>query len=131
MRKFLLILFVAFAFVFTSCEKEADVYYVKYEANVDLRNEDEFTVTYTGIDGRPQYYISTSDNPFSVTVGPLAKGFETNFCVFLSKHSTQTDTGSLYGFLSVSKNNGPFALVKQIGGRYILSTENLVYHVGE
>ena len=113
----------------TSCEKE-DHYYVKYDVNVDLHEGEEIDINYILEDGKRMNYHTTSDNPFSVTIGPVTKGFIAGVTASIFNCTTNEVSG-LYCWISVSQNNGPFTMVEQEGGAFCVSTKWLYHTVGQ
>lgn len=118
--------------VLASCEKDEDIYFVKYEIITSLNEEEELVVEYTANDENSlNHYRVKSDNTFSVTIGPVAKGFHTRITASIINRQLDLEAGGLYCWIYVSKNNGPFGLVKQVGSRYCTSTGLVEYIVGE
>ena len=113
----------------TSCEKE-DHYYVKYDVNVVLHEGEEIDINYILEDGKRMNYHTTSDNPFSVTIGPVTKGFIAGVTASIFNCTTNEVSG-LYCWISVSQNNGPFTMVEQDGGAFCVSTKWLYHTVGQ
>ena len=130
MKAFRSIILALLSIVFlTSCEKE-DSYYVKYDVNVVLHEGEEIDINYILEDGKRMNYHTTSDNPFSVTIGPVTKGFIAGVTASIFNCTTNEVSG-LYCWISVSQNNGPFTMVEQDGGAFCVSTKWLYHTVGQ
>lgn len=131
MKHFHTILFTMVAIIFFSACTKEDFYYVKYDANVVLNDGEELGIDYKTADGKIEHYVTTSENPFSVTIGPVSKGFVAYMDAVIRNHELDAKTGGLYVWISVSKNNGQFGTVKQVGGQFCLGTNRVEYTVGE
>lgn len=105
-----LLLFVAISFVNCSRdESEPDDYYVKYEVTSStIYSGGTLNVQVNDVNNQKSNFVIPTKTPWQITVGPVKKGFEANLNV--------TEIGTNYGRLtlqtkiSVSKNNGPFAI---------------------
>ncbi len=127
-----ILLAILSAAVLSSCEKVEDIYYVRYEVNASLNEGEELVVDYTAYDENSlNHYRTKSDNPFSVTIGPVSKGFHAYISASIGSPLVNSETGGLYCWIYVSKNNGPFGLVEQVGSPYCTSTGIVEYIAGE
>lgn len=99
---------------FISCDSDEpsqDIYYVKY--SLIAESGEPILVYYTNEAGdRTVISSSFPDGRYSVTVGPVAKGFKAEMTASYSK-------GGPVEYLSIelSKNSEPFAIKKQ-GNKY-------------
>lgn len=98
---------------------EDDVYYIRYEASVDKPADGIFQVTFTMSDGGEDVLKYSSQNDFSVVVGPVKQDFKARI------HATcngGTGFKGAYTRILVSKNNEPFALKAFHGGEEYLES---------
>ncbi len=86
-----------------------DQYYVKYEVNsTTIYSGGSLNVIVNDVQNQKSTFSIATKKPWEVTIGPVNKGFETSLSV--------SEIGNNYGHLrmqakiSVSKNNGPFAV---------------------
>ena len=96
----------------------SDEYYVKYEVNSTTTQGFKIDVTVTNEKNNNMNVSINSREQWEIIIGPVKKGFNAALKVDCGMPFT-----SLYTKISVSKNNGPFA-VKKIDGsatpRYIV-----------
>jgi len=97
--------------LFASCQKsgEESRYYVKYSGSTSTLHMVETTYTVNGETGQVKHTITGFSSDYTVTIGPVKKGFQTGIvCECMETESYYIK--SQYVTIEVSKDNDPFAL---------------------
>ncbi len=107
----ILVIFFSVGFIFLCCDEiiDSDEYYIKYEVDSDtIHSSVKLDVLITDEDTNNLAFIIDARVPWETIIGPVKKGFNANLEVSCPPESS--DSLTLYVQISVSKNNGPFAL---------------------
>ena len=116
MKKILFIILTISLALVSSCGKEqeqgqeyqiTDNYYVKYEATVDNLHYDTVPISIKNRDGKFMTTSASRNNPLSITIGPVSKGF-------VAEMHRGSESMNIICTISVCKNSEPFAF--QAGG---------------
>lgn len=111
--KFTLSFLLLFSILNWSCKKSKDIdeYYVKYEVNsTTVYFGEKLSVTISNEKNSNTTLLIDAKIPWETVVGPVKKGFIATMGVV--KEGSATNQLRLSTQISVSKNNGPFALKK-------------------
>lgn len=105
-------LLIVIGISFLNCSRddsENDEYYVKYEVNSStLYSGTTLNVKVNDVNNQQTSFVIKTKTPWETTVGPVRKGFDANITV--SEINTNYGRLTLQTKISVSKNNGPFAI---------------------
>jgi len=102
-----LLLTCTLGFISWGCSKDHEEYYVKYEINTKgVFQNSNVIVEYTADNEQITKIPLANINKPEIIIGPVRKGFKASLKI------TSESSFSILTQLSVSKNNGPFALKK-------------------
>lgn len=90
-------------------DDKPDEYYVKYEVNSStIYSSRTLNVRVNDVNDKKTNFVINARTPWEITVGPVQKGFISS--VYVSETTSNYGHLTIQTKISVSKNNGPFAI---------------------